>query len=69
VILRHTEIAIDPVSTVNGASEFSRVKGLSVMLSLARLIRQNDRWPADESYSPKSPHTGEQVCTHSDHEQ
>jgi hypothetical protein len=68
VTLQYAETATDPVPTANGGSEFSRVtEGFSVVtamegpgqdesgrvLSLARLIRQNDRWRVDESYSPK----------------
>lgn len=77
VTLRYAEIATDPVLAPNGASEFSRVtEGFSVatatedpgedasvqILSLARLIRRNDRWLVDESYSPKSVHNGEQCA-------
>jgi hypothetical protein len=81
VTLRYTETATDPVPTANGASEFSRVTeafslataeedpgqdGGGQILSLARLIRQNDRWSVDESYSPKTLHKGEQMCAHAD---
>jgi hypothetical protein len=68
VTLQYTETATDPVPTANGGSEFSRVtESFSIatamedpgqdesgrMVGLGRLIRQNDRWRVDESYSPK----------------
>lgn len=67
VTLRYTEIATDAVPTGNGTSEFSRVKesfsiataiedpcldGSVPILSLGRLIRQEDKWLVDADYSP-----------------
>jgi hypothetical protein len=66
VTLRYTEIATDAVPTGSGASEFSRVEesfsiatamedpcldGSASILSLARLIRQDDKWLVDADYS------------------
>jgi hypothetical protein len=66
VTLRYTENETDAVPTPNRTSEFSRVTegfsvataaddpgqdGSSQILSLGRLIRQDDRWLVDAGYS------------------
>jgi hypothetical protein len=69
VTLQYAETATDPVPTVNGGSEFSRVtEGFSIgtasedpcqfgttqALGIARLIRQDGMWVIDENYRPSS---------------